>query len=183
MRSSSDGPATPDNPLRSARRRPWGPLLTLRYEACVSGLRVSSASDPKTSEDGHPLRSFLALASVYMPSCLRAPSATGPKVVSPTVAPQSLGPIFGRGAASTRGRHRRPEALPFGLGAAMVSGEAQSVLTCKMLYFRRGSKEFRIKPLVRTQIIGLKNLLAGVFPLAYRFEKTKLPLGLLISDA
>ena len=65
------------------------------------GLRVSSSSDPKIHEDGPSPHLLLASASLFLMSCLRASSATNPKVVSPIVAPQSLGPIFRRGAAST----------------------------------------------------------------------------------
>ena len=52
-----------------------------------------------------------------------------------------------------RGRRQRPEAPPFGLGAAKVAREAQFVFTCKKLYSRWGSKIFMFKPLVRAQII------------------------------
>ena len=119
-------------------------LLAMMFASL--GLRVSSAYRPNTSEDGHPLCSLLALASVHMPSCLRAPSVTGPKVVSPTVAPRSLGPILGGTWHRSRGRHRRPEVPPFGLGAAMVAGEAQSVFTYK-----------RVALLTREQIFHVHN--------------------------
>ena len=86
--------------------------------------RESLSYDPKTSEGGNILctlprssRIFVILPEderrreslVFTPDvgfnilapCLREPSANGPKVVSPTVAPRSLGPILERGAAST----------------------------------------------------------------------------------
>jgi len=76
-----------------------------------------------------------------VPLGLRIPSASGPKVMSPTVAPQSLGPILGRGVASTSWALPAPEAPPFGLGAATVVGEAQSVPFCKKCYtFAEGAK-------------------------------------------
>ena len=64
--------------------------------------------------------------SMYVPLGLRVPSASRPKVVSPTVAPRSLGPSLGRGVASTSWAPPAPEAPPFGLGATAVVGEAQS---------------------------------------------------------
>ena len=70
------------------------PFASMIAQSCLC---VSSASVPKTSEES----ASLALALVHVWSCPRAPSATGPKVVSPTVAPRSLGSIFGRGRAST----------------------------------------------------------------------------------
>ena len=51
------------------------------------------------AEDQHILCS--SSVSMYVPLGLRVPSASRPKVVSPTVAPRSLGPIFERGVAST----------------------------------------------------------------------------------
>ena len=105
--------------------------LFLGTRLASPGLRRSSSSYPKTGEDGYLLRSRLSLASVFLPSCLRAPSATGPKVVSPTVAPRSLGPIFGRGTASTPWAPSASRSATFGLGTATVAGEAQSVFTCK----------------------------------------------------
>jgi len=58
----------------------YGPLVTL----ASPGLRLSSRSVPKNSEDCPPPRLLLASASVLLVSCLRAPSATGPKVIPPT---------------------------------------------------------------------------------------------------
>ena len=77
----------------SVLRSPFALMLVLSH------LRVSSVACPKSSEGWHYLRS--ALAPAHVRSGLRAPSATGPKVVSPTVAPQSLGSIFRKGVAST----------------------------------------------------------------------------------
>ena len=92
MRHGSDGPTTPDSPLRPSRRGPRGLSLTPRrfshrpvfarlqlstrrraratwlvaYSAVTlpsTGPHESSGYDPKTSEDGCPLRSLRALAS------------------------------------------------------------------------------------------------------------------------
>ena len=126
VRYSSERPTTPGGPLHPGRRRPRGLLTTPYHDAGVARSSpvfafrpeeqrrratsaldfsvlgvLSSPSDPKTSEDGPPPYLLLASASESLTSCLRAPSATGPKVVYPTVAPRSLGPIFGRGVAST----------------------------------------------------------------------------------
>jgi len=111
VRYSSDGPRCSRQPSsrrsfssRSAKtfllpptwlhaifRRPVeGPGILRSFFASMlvmSRLRVSSASGPKVSEDRHPLRSSLALAPAHVQSCLRTPSATRPKVVSPIVAP------------------------------------------------------------------------------------------------
>ena len=94
-------PTTPGGPLRPDRRRPWGPLTTPRQDACVARSSPVFVFRPEDPRDGPSQRLLLTSASLLLTSCLRAPSATGPKVVSPTVAPRSLGPIFGRGATST----------------------------------------------------------------------------------
>jgi len=78
-----------------------GPLTTPRQDACVARSSPVFVFRPEDPRDGPSPRLLLTLASLLLTSCLHAPSATGPKVVSPTVAPRSLGPIFGRGAAST----------------------------------------------------------------------------------
>jgi len=57
-------------------RSPFALMLVLSH------LRVSSVAWPKSSEGWHYLRS--ALAPAHVRAGLRAPSATGPKVVSPT---------------------------------------------------------------------------------------------------
>jgi hypothetical protein len=153
VRHSSDGPTTPDSPLRPSRRGPRGMLLTpRRFSHCPvfarlwlptrrqaramwliahsavtlpsTGPRESSSYDPKTSEGGNvqctlprSSRVFVFLpgderrreSHLFTPDvgfnilapCLREPSANGPKVVSPIVAPRSLGPILERGASST----------------------------------------------------------------------------------
>ena len=130
VRYSSERPTTPGGPLHPGRRRPRGLLTTPYLDAGIAqsspvfafrpeeqrrratsalapgiGFSVlgvlSSPSDLKTSEDGPPPCLLLASASESLTSCLRTPSATRPKVVSPTVAPRSLGPIFGKGGAST----------------------------------------------------------------------------------
>ena len=119
VRYSSEKPTTPGGPLHPSRRRPRG-LLTTRYHdagvarsspvfalrpeeqrrratsALVPGIGfsvlgvLSSPSEPKTSEDGPHPRLLLVSASESLTSCLRAPSATGPKVVSPTVSQPDL---------------------------------------------------------------------------------------------
>ena len=67
---------------------------------------------------------------------------------------------------------------PFGLGAAMVASEAQSVFTCKKsCSLVEEAKIFMFSLLARAQIIGFK-LLAGNVALIRKFEKTVLPLGL-----
>ena len=105
VRYSSEEPTTPGGPLRPDRRRPWGPtdhsLTTPRQDACVARSSPIFVFRPEDPRDGPSPRLLLTSASLLLTSCLRAPSATGPKVVSPIVAPRSLGPIFGRGAAST----------------------------------------------------------------------------------
>jgi len=78
-----------------------GPLTTLRQDACVAWSSPVFVFRPEDPRDGPSPCLLLTSASLLLTSCLRAPSATGPKVVSPTVAPRSLGPIFGRGATST----------------------------------------------------------------------------------
>ena len=57
------------------------------------GLRVSSSSDPKIHEDGPSPCLLLTSASLFLTSCLRAPSATGPKVVSPTVSTRQIAAV------------------------------------------------------------------------------------------
>ena len=113
VRYSSERPTTPGGPLHPGRRRPRGLLTTPYHNAGVArsspvfafrpeeqrrratsalapgiGFSVlgvlSSPSDLKTSEDGPPPCLLLASASESLTSYLRAPSATGPKVVSPT---------------------------------------------------------------------------------------------------
>jgi len=96
---------------------------------------------------------------LHTPSGLREPSASNPKVVSPTVAPRSLGPIFGRGAASTPWAPSAPRSAT--LRAGRRDGVRRSTVRVtlqKMLYFHRRSKDFRIEPLVCAQIIELKIL-------------------------
>ena len=58
------------------------------------GPRVSSSSDPKIHEDGPSPRLLLTSASLFLTSCLRAPSATGPKVVSPTVSTWQIAAVL-----------------------------------------------------------------------------------------
>jgi len=101
VRYSSEGPTTPGGPLRPDRRRPWGPTdhfssgrLCRPVFTC---LRLPTRGPTRRASP----RLLLTSASLLLTSCLRAPSATGPKVVSPIEAPRSLGPIFGRGASST----------------------------------------------------------------------------------
>ena len=63
-----------------------GPLTTPRQDACVarsSPVFVFRPEDPRNGPSPHLL---LTSASLLLTSCLPAPSATGPKVVSPTVA-------------------------------------------------------------------------------------------------
>ena len=52
----------------------WLLLVTMLVSP---GLRVSSSSDPKIHEDGPSPRLLSASASLFLTSCLRAPSATG----------------------------------------------------------------------------------------------------------
>ena len=61
----------------------------------------------------------------------------------------------------------------------MVAREAQSVLTCKKLYSRRGSKIFHVQTVISRLNYKIQ-LSAGIPVLARRLEKTELPLGLLI---
>lgn len=64
--------------------------LLLAVTLPSTGPRESSSSDPKTSEGGNLLCS-LPLASMFLLPCLHAPSATGPKVVSPTpISPRDI---------------------------------------------------------------------------------------------
>ena len=76
-------------------------LMTPRPDGCVAGSSRIFILPPEDKRRWMPLHSLLALASTRTPSGLRGPSASDPKVVSLTVAPRSLGPAFGRGAAST----------------------------------------------------------------------------------
>ena len=59
--------------------------LLLAVTLPSTGPRESSSSDPKTGEGGNLLCS-LPLTSMFLLPCLCAPSATVPKVVSPTAA-------------------------------------------------------------------------------------------------
>ena len=96
----------------------------------------------------------LLLTSVFLTSCLRAPSATGPKVVSPTVAPRSLGPIFERGVASTLWAPLASRSAT--LQAGRRDGSQRSTVRA---HLRKSctpveeAKFFMFKPLVRAQII------------------------------
>ena len=63
----------------------------------------------------------------------------------------------------------------------MVAREAQSVLTYKKLYSRRGSKIFHVQTVISRLNYKIQ-LSAGIPVLARRLEKTELPLGLLILD-
>ena len=102
----------------------------------------------------------------------------------PTVAPRSLGPIFGRGAALTPWAPSAPRSAT--LWAGRRDGVRRSTVRVtlqKMLYFRRRSKDFRIEPLVCAQIIELK-ILGGEISLGLvALKRPKWPLGSLILDA
>ena len=128
--------------------------LFLGTRLASPGLRRSSSSYPKTGEDGYLLRSRLSLTSAFLPSCLRAPSATGPKVVPPTVAPRSLGPIFERGVASTpwAPSASRSATLRVGRrdGSQRSTVRAHLQKSCTPV---EEAKFFIFKPLVRAQII------------------------------
>ena len=153
----------------------YGPLVTL----ASPGLRLSSHSKPKNSEDGPPPRLLLASASVLLVSCLRAPSATGPKVVSPTIAPQSLSPISRRGGASTLCAPWASQSAT--LRAGRRDGDQRSTVRVhlqKSCSLAEEAKNFMFSLLARFQIIGFK-LLAGNIALIRKFEKTMLPLVLL----
>jgi len=61
-----------------------GPLTTPRQDACVARSSPVFVFRPEDPRDGPSPRLLLTSASLLLTSCLRAPSATGPKVVSPT---------------------------------------------------------------------------------------------------
>ena len=96
----------------------------------------------------------LLLTSVFLTSCLRAPSVTRPKVVSPIVAPRSLGPIFERGVASTpwAPSASRSATLRVGRrdGSQRSTVRAHLQKSCTPI---EEAKIFMFKPLVRAQII------------------------------
>ena len=150
----------------------YGPLMML----ASPGLRLSSRSVPKNSEDCPPPRLLLPLASVILVSCLRAPSATGPKVVSPTIAPRSLGPISRRGGALTLWAPWASQSAA--LRAGRRDGDQRSTVRVhlqKSCSLAEEAKIFMFSLLARAQIIGFK-LLAGNVALIRKFEKIVLPL-------
>ena len=118
-----------------------------------TGPRESSSSDPKTSEGGNLLCS-LPLASMFLLPCLRAPSATGPKVVSPTVASRSLGPNLERGAASNPWTRSASRSATLRAGRRDSSWRSTVRVNLQKLYSRRGRKILRVKPLVRAKTIS-----------------------------
>jgi len=61
-----------------------GPLTTPRQDACVARSSPVFVFRPEDPRDGPSPCLLLTSASLLLTSCLRAPSATGPKVVSPT---------------------------------------------------------------------------------------------------
>jgi len=61
-----------------------GPLTTPRQDACVARSSPVFVFRPEDPRDGPSPRLLLTSASLLLTSCLRVPSATGPKVVSPT---------------------------------------------------------------------------------------------------
>ena len=120
-----------------------------------TGPRESSSSHPKTREGGNLLCS-LTLASMFLLISLRAPSATGPKVVSPTVAPRSLGPNLERGAASTPWTRSAFRSATLRARRRDSSWRSAVRVNLQKLYCRRGRKIFRVKPLVRAKTQFLK---------------------------
>ena len=61
-----------------------GPRITPRHDASVARSPPVFVFRPEDPRDGPSPRLLLTSASLLLMSCLRSPSATGPKVVSPT---------------------------------------------------------------------------------------------------
>ena len=127
--------------------------LLLAVTLPSTGPRESSSFDLKTSEGGNLLCS-LPLASMFLLPCLRAPSATGPKVVSPTIAPRSLGPNLERGAASTPWTRSASRSATLRAGRRDSSWRSAVRVNLQKLYCRRGRKIFRVKPLVCAKTVS-----------------------------
>ena len=99
--------------------------------------------------------------------------------MSPTVAPRSLGPISGRGGASTLWVPWASRSATLRAGRRV--GDQRSIVRVhlqKSCSLAEEAKIFMFSLLARAQIIGFK-LLAGNVALIRKFEKTVLPLGLL----
>ena len=99
--------------------------------------------------------------------------------MSTTVAPRSLGPISGRGGASTLWAPWASRSAT--LRAGRRDGDQRSTVRVhlqKSCSLAEEAKIFMFSLLARAQIIGFK-LLAGNVALIHKFEKTVLPLGLL----
>jgi len=90
VRYNSEGPTTPGGLFILIDEDRGAHLLLLVTTLVSPGLRVSSSSDPKIHEDGPSPHLLLTSASLFLTSCFRAPSATGPKVVSPIDASRAL---------------------------------------------------------------------------------------------
>ena len=145
VRSSASDPKTSEGYVAH--------YLLLAVTLPSTGPRESSSSDPKKSEGGNLLCS-LPLVSMFLLPCLRAPSATGPKVVSPTVAPRSLGPNLERGVASTLWTRSASRSATLRAGRRDSSWQSTVRVSLQKLYCHRGRKKFKVKPLVRAKTIS-----------------------------
>ena len=113
--------------------------------------------------------------------CLREPSANGPKVVSPTVAPRSLGPILERGAASTPWTPSASRSATLRAGRRDGSWRITVRVNLQNCSVVEEGKIFKVKPLVRAKTVGFK--IRREFLCWFEdFERTELPPGLLILD-
>ena len=119
---------------------------------------------------------------MFLQISLRAPSATGPKVVSPTVAPQSLGPNLERGAASTPWTRSVSRSATLRAGRHDSSWRSTVRVNLQKLYCHRGRKIFRVKPLVRAKTVCFFKIGREFLWWFEDFERTELPPGLLILD-